>query len=79
KTSTEDLHISYETNSENWGGGASYQGSSFNVIPDFNTPITASNSGPRRLQIEIINPGWRFYSTIMKNWKVHIKTALDFA
>lgn len=43
-TSTTPVEITYKTNSENWGGGANYQGSSFNVIPDFNTPKTALNS-----------------------------------
>jgi hypothetical protein len=43
-TSTTPVEITYKTNSENWGGGANYQGSSFNVIPDFNTPKEASNT-----------------------------------
>jgi len=56
-TSTTSLNIKYDTNSENWGGGANYQGSSFNVIPDFNTPKTASNAGEFFYNLKFTNNG----------------------
>lgn len=62
-TSTETFNFKYKTNPEHWGSGASYQGSTFNVIPDFNTPKIIANNGNYFYNLNFVNNG-ATYTTV---------------